>query len=317
MPRRMGGVTEAAAASPIDIQAALREPLLGFHLAGARVPIVGIRTWFNEIPHYQRLARHLGGGQPIVTIAPPAGRQPGDLPATAEEWASFCVRRLEEASVEPPYILLGWSFGGVVALEVARRLLADGCDIPRVVLIDTWLPGRHPRERRSFPHRMLAHLVHMLDLDTAARRAYVRERLAGRRAELAGWVSRWRARPAAPAPRTDPYGAAHVVTSRGDKMTLLMRAVWVAYLKYRAHPLTVATSLFRSASTRAKKGDNALGWTGTLLGDFEIVEVPGNHFSIFDEPNVATLAERIDRTLSADAGTPARTSAPIAFTGEM
>jgi thioesterase domain-containing protein len=33
----------------------------------------------------------------------------------------------------------------------------------------------------------------------------------------------------------------------------------------------------------------------------EIVEVPGNHFSMFDEPNVTTLAERIDRTLSAGA----------------
>ena len=51
--------------------------------------------------------------------------------------------------------------------------------------------------------------------------------------------------------------------------------------------------------TAGSNGPATLGRTSTLLGDFEIVEVPGNHFSIFDEPNVATLAERIDRTPSA------------------
>ena len=100
----------------------------------------------------------------------------------------------------------------------------------------------------------------------------------------------------------------------------MLRAVLVAFLVAAAVSYPVAQqprSTFRAGTDLVhfgvtvtdKKGNIVPGLTAR---DFEIVEVPGNHFSIFDEPNVATLADRIARTLSADAGTRARPSAPIA-----
>jgi thioesterase domain-containing protein len=272
------------------------------------------RTWFNELPHYANLARHLGEDQPIVTIAPPAGRMRTDLPSTTEQWAAFCLRRLDEVRCTGPYLLKGWSFGGVVALEMARALIARGGDVRRVLMVDTWVPRNHDLIERSFPHRMIVHLSQLLDLEPVARRAYVRERLEGRRAELTSQLKGWWARRTATGAGTqkDPYSAKLILTNRGDQMSLLKRAVWVAYLKYRSRPLAVPVSLYRCAASSDKKEDVALGWSQILRGDFESVEVPGDHFSMFEEPHVTILAERITRTLSLvnAARDPATTSAP-------
>lgn len=39
--------------------------------------------------------------------------------------------------------MIGWSFGGVIAFEVARQLIASGVHVPGVVLIDSPHPRTH------------------------------------------------------------------------------------------------------------------------------------------------------------------------------
>ncbi|KAJ5758156.1 type I iterative polyketide synthase [Penicillium nucicola] len=60
------------------------------------------------------------------------------LPAMAQSYA-----RLIERTTSGPYILGGWSFGGVVAFEAARVLLAEGHAVTGVVLIDSPPPLNH------------------------------------------------------------------------------------------------------------------------------------------------------------------------------
>ena len=49
-----------------------------------------------------------------------------------------------ELPVEPPYRLVGWSFGGVVAVEAERRLIAGGTPVFFVGMIDTIRPNLRP-----------------------------------------------------------------------------------------------------------------------------------------------------------------------------
>lgn len=50
---------------------------------------------------------------------------------------------------EPPGALCGWSFGDVVALAVAQRLVLDGRPVGAVLLLDTYLALIGPGGRRS------------------------------------------------------------------------------------------------------------------------------------------------------------------------
>jgi pimeloyl-ACP methyl ester carboxylesterase len=60
------------------------------------------------------------------------------IPAMAQSYAQLIAR-----TTSGPYILGGWSFGGVVAFEAARVLMAGGYAVAGVVLIDSPPPIDH------------------------------------------------------------------------------------------------------------------------------------------------------------------------------
>ncbi|GKZ78531.1 hypothetical protein AnigIFM56816_002204 [Aspergillus niger] len=63
-----------------------------------------------------------------------------DDPLTIEELAAIYVGEIKRRQPEGPYLLGGYSVGGVLAFEVARQLLEDGNDIEKLFLIDTACP---------------------------------------------------------------------------------------------------------------------------------------------------------------------------------
>jgi len=56
------------------------------------------------------------------------------------------------------------------------------------------------------------------------------------------------------------------------------------------HRLTLFRAIEKPAAGRA---DPALGWGPLAAGGVEVVEVPGTHDTILDEPAVQVLAERL------------------------
>jgi thioesterase domain-containing protein len=57
-------------------------------------------------------------------------------PQTVREMAANYADRIQAMYPDGPYNLLGWSFGGVVAHELAIELRRRGCEIPRLILLD-------------------------------------------------------------------------------------------------------------------------------------------------------------------------------------
>ncbi|MGJ0606597.1 type I polyketide synthase [Cylindrospermopsis raciborskii] len=100
--------------------------------AGNRPPLFGI----HYITSYQELSRHLGGEQPVYAVHYPGGPS---LPKV-EELAAYYIQEIRMIQPEGPYFLMGHSFGGLVAYEMAQQLVAQGQQVPLVALFDTWLP---------------------------------------------------------------------------------------------------------------------------------------------------------------------------------
>ena len=55
-----------------------------------------------------------------------------------EELASLYILHIKRIQPIGPYQLIGWSFGGVLAFEIARQLIEDSNLVSRVVLIDSY-----------------------------------------------------------------------------------------------------------------------------------------------------------------------------------
>ncbi|WP_420450770.1 type I polyketide synthase [Ilumatobacter sp.] len=106
-----------------------RRPLYVVHGAGGNV----IFLW--------TLGRALSGERRVYGIRARGvdGREEPD--DDIDVMARRYVEQLRAHSA-PPYLIGGFSGGGLVALEMARLLIAEGCEVQRVVLFDSVPPGR-------------------------------------------------------------------------------------------------------------------------------------------------------------------------------
>ena len=69
------------------------------------------------------------------------GEQAADA-LTYEQIAAYYVQHLKRIQDHGPYVLFGWSFGGIVALEIAKQLYEQGEEIEKIILIDAWFDFR-------------------------------------------------------------------------------------------------------------------------------------------------------------------------------
>ena len=78
---------------------------------------------------------------PVYAIKP-RGMERGEAPCEdLAEMAHHAIGVIKRVSPRGPYFLVGYSAGGLVALEVARQLTAAGDAVPLLVLLDTY-PSR-------------------------------------------------------------------------------------------------------------------------------------------------------------------------------
>ncbi|MDH6128763.1 amino acid adenylation domain-containing protein [Kitasatospora sp. GP82] len=86
---------------------------------------------------YTALLRHLDPALPLYALQSPGLEQPGPPPQSVGDLAADYLDRLRKVQPNGPYRLLGWSFGGLVAFELALRLQAEGEQVELLALLDT------------------------------------------------------------------------------------------------------------------------------------------------------------------------------------
>ena len=87
---------------------------------------------------YAGLLQYLDGSIPVYGIQARGLTGDGDLPASIEEVAAEYLQHIRAVQPEGPYLLLGWSYGGVVAQAIATLLEADRQEIGMLALLDSY-----------------------------------------------------------------------------------------------------------------------------------------------------------------------------------
>jgi acetoacetyl-CoA synthetase len=190
-------------------------------------------------------------------------------------------------SVQPsgPYALAGHSLGGLVALEMARRLIALGDEIEWLGMVDSEL--HHSCLTAGERLRWLARKSREL-LKAAA---------ADPRTRLPRYSRKVLLRIAPRAPITAP--------ERESTLPPLMRrlenAGWAACDAYRPAPYSGCATFFRTEDPRMEMGDPVPTWRRVVEGGLTVETVPGTHADVVSEANVRHLAERVSAHLAASA----------------
>jgi thioesterase domain-containing protein/acyl carrier protein len=296
---------------PLPLAVLLREPTIEAMAAAAQAepgpwtPLVEITSgegtpFFCAHPAggtvlcYGELAR-LAGPRPFCALQArgvdggPAGDRPasgdpaGDGPPddNLSTMAARYLAAVRDRQPTGPYLLGGWSMGGLVAYEMAQQLTAAGERVSRLVLIDTPTPdlvGELPDQAVALA-RLLDGVI-PVNLDRLrAMPAEQRLRHVLAEAERVGMVP----------PGLDPDRAGHLF------------AVYAAHVeavrRYRPRPYAGPVTLLRATDSGVSTPD--YGWGGLVTGPWQVVDVPGTHESVVWPPNVRWLAEALRDELTA------------------
>jgi thioesterase domain-containing protein len=240
------------------------------HAAGAGTPCFLVHPAGGSALCYRALAAQLQ--RPVHGLQAPGLQgqpQPDDLPALA----ALYVEAVREAQPSGPYLLGGWSSGGVIAYEMARQLEAQGETVAQLVMIDTPAPMQHDAVD---PRTLARWFVHDLNAGRATggseggeHDAALEEALRPAQRVFAATVSAIRR-----------YHA----TQRGLGAGItVLRAAEGCVPEFAGHPAA---------------GSRDWGWSDFTRGRVQAIELPGSHYTMLAAPHDAALLRALASAFS-------------------
>jgi amino acid adenylation domain-containing protein len=268
-------------------------PLVAFQLQGERPPFFGIHGRDGNVLFYRKFTELLGKEQPFYGLQAQGLDGQPIARTSVEAIAAYYLEEMRKVQPHGPYLLGGYSFGGVAAYEMARRLRAAGEEVDLVALFDAPNPAK-PRRVRSWTKVIRDTIRRVLSRGTTPSR--VLQFLAQHCGSKAGdMLLRWN--------ETFHKLTLGRTTSGGrnppELLDLHVQMVHErAFLAYRPLPYPGKVTLFRTvAEDSAYEVDPDLGWGALAQGGTEIHYVPGIHATIFSDENVPDLARKVEECI--------------------
>jgi amino acid adenylation domain-containing protein len=116
-------------------------PLVAIQPAGAQRPFFAVHPIGGNVLCYTDLARALGPDQPFYGLQAIDPAEAADQEVRVEDMAASYIAALRTIQPHGPYQLGGWSFGGLVAFEMAQQLRRQGQEVGVLALLDSSPPA--------------------------------------------------------------------------------------------------------------------------------------------------------------------------------
>lgn len=267
--------------------------LVPLRTSGTKISLFCVHGGGGHVLAYEELAKALPHDQPVYGLASPeldGAEKAMTVPELARLYNSE-IRRMQAAG---PYRICGYSFGGIVAFEMAAQLIAEGEEVPVLVMLDTGNPGYY----RNLPFKEWFRFAIVRACDRMKR--YYR-RVADRKADVA-------------------ISSAFFFLRKNVRLqlwTIVQRAARLAHRpmpmqlrdnltmfkavsrSYRPKPISAQIILFRVEGRDPEYDLNkSLGWERVASKGVSVNYVPGDHLSFLHQPNVSKLAEQLKRYLT-------------------
>ena len=288
--------TIAALAAELADRRAAISPLISFNAPSSEAdddrPTMVMMPGVFSLPFYLRdLAAATSHELALVSVQLPGLADNETAIDTVEGQAEHVVQQMRLAGLRPPYLIGGHSFGGLVAIEVARRLRDAGGAVPLLMLGDT------VRTTSAFSDIQTDDMAYV----AMTRGLYA---LYGRNTRVA-----YEALDALPpfekyrqtAQRMQDEGLFGTLDLPLDRMVDTFKANFRAIGRFRPAPIPGDMAVIRTAGgfpaelldyeTDAALRDPGLGWSDLLQGRLEVRTMPGDHLAMLDPANLPAMAD--------------------------
>jgi thioesterase domain-containing protein len=215
-----------------------------------------------------------------------------------QEIARYFADALSSANLTALPHIFGYSFGGMLAYEVARQLQEANFAVGLLLIVDTGPEQLGDVSRwtslRNLP-RFLANVppwVMNFAVDTTAS-----QKMYDIRRKLRSWSRRFAAM-AARQPATDHLDDAIDTRRVPDDFRKCMATNYHAFQSYSPGPYSGHLVLFRAKVRPLLHGFTPdLNWREVVAGGVEVIPIPGNHGSILQRSNADVLATQVHAIL--------------------
>lgn len=269
---------------------------------GTKRPFFCVHPLGGDVLCFFPLSRYIGPDQPLYALQSQGIQDDAAPLLRIEEMAARYIREILAVQPVGPHLIGGWSFGGLVAFEMARQLREQGRPVALLAILDT-TPGLMPeqvRETRSAD----AYEDNRAWLLSIA--LYI-EGLWGRRLEVVESELQRRSPEEQMAYFTDRLRNSGLMSSNATlpqlrRLLNVFKSNSRAWCAYVTQPYEGRITLFRSqddvaaqnAGSEPCAADVTLGWQRFSQTPVEILTAPGTHLTMLAEPNVAVLAQQLN-----------------------
>ncbi|MGL6342777.1 MAG: thioesterase domain-containing protein, partial [Waterburya sp.] len=229
---------------------------------GIKAPLFVCANAYEEIA---LLAQHLDPQRPFYFLESGYFALEGTN-KQIQELAAYHIQDILAVQPQAPYFLCGYSFGGLLAWEIARQLEALGKPASMLYILDT------PGSQTSY--RLYQHL------DFTCRTNWNR-------------LTRLLGMPNSPTPKTKTKSRRIGFGSSSDPYIIK------PYHRPVSLFVTTKTTYYSFFSQKLKLLlFPRLGWQASIAPELEITKIHSDHFSLLLEPQVQVLATKLDNCLA-------------------
>ncbi|MEO7288785.1 MAG: thioesterase domain-containing protein, partial [Jatrophihabitantaceae bacterium] len=206
---------------------------------------------------YLELANRLDGGRPVLGLEP---QDAGSSRMSVEDIAAGHLEALLRAQPAGPYTLGGWSFGAVVAHEMAAQLFDRGESVDLLICLDASVPGQPGRWIGTDPGWVFGHL-----------------RL------LAGSVL--------------GLGEVGAQARRNRALPRLLLDKFLVLSRYQPRPVACPALVLKVKVNPREAEDLGRSIGNFYTGGVEVLPVSGDHWSMLQAPHADELAAKLLKSL--------------------
>jgi thioesterase domain-containing protein len=197
-------------------------------------------------------------------------------PSSIEGMAGAIVRHMREVQPVGPYAIFGYSFGGNIAVEVARQLIANDQTVELVTVIDSFVRHMLPQGLS----KVVMHLRIIANKNLRESYAYIASRIPRRLFLPKSEIER---------------RIAEVVRQRIRTLDVHRPEVY---------PGRIVLVRAADDSGGIRIADPTNGWSSICKGGVDIIRMACGHSDFLKEPHVTALAGHLDELLNVIDGYP-------------
>lgn len=283
-------LSESAAALKHGDVETRHQNLIPVRPAGTQMPLFIVHALGGGVDYVANLAPFINADIPIYGLQA-MGFAPSQEPLkTVEEMAKFYVDGIRQVQPHGPYRVAGWSAGGIISYEMARRLIQMGEQVEFLGLLDTYYSLRVAPAKDFDPKSEMIDFLSLLldkeDLDVIVQSAQACdfETLFEGCSHLMDKLAK-------------EFSSIPVLDASVARRSLAVKhAIGNAVYNYSLVRLSLPVCLFEAPGNRPL---SAPDWRSFLGDDIQVVPVQGNHRTMMEDlENLKFLGAAITEALA-------------------